>query len=168
MYAEGITNRIKEISNEYIPNKIIKVKLSNLPWITTNIKKLIRKRKRLFRKARQSNDLLIWQKFQRLRNKTTSMIRLSKQNHIEALADKLKSEKLSSRDWWPTLKYFISSGQKSTVPPLQSNGDSIIDDTGKANLLNDYFRDQALLNDRHVEVPFINDYPATSYLDELK
>ena len=83
LYAEGITKRIKEISNECIPNKIIKVKPSSLPWITTNIKRLIRKRKRLFRKARQSNDLLIWQKFRRLRNKTTSMIRLSKQNHID-------------------------------------------------------------------------------------
>ena len=167
LYAEGITNRIKEISNECIPNKIIKVKPSNLPWITTNIKKLIRKRKSLFRKARQSNDLLIWQKFRRLRNKTTSMIRLSKQNHIDTLADKLKSENLSSRDWWPTLKYFISSGQKSTIPPLQSNDDLIIDDTEKANLLNDYFRDQTLLNDIKVEVPVINDYPVTSYLDEL-
>ena len=95
------------------------------------------------------------------------MIRLSKQNHIDTLADKLKYENLSSRDWWPTLKYFISSGQKLTIPPLQSNGDLIIDDTEKANLLNDYFRNQTLLNDRNVEVPVINDYPVTSYLDEL-
>ena len=95
------------------------------------------------------------------------MIRLSKQNHTDTLADILKSKYLSSRDWWPTLKYFTSSGQKSTIPPLQSNGDLIIDDTEKANLLNDYFRDQTLLNDINVEVPVINDYPVTSYLDEL-
>ena len=37
----------------------------------------------------------------------------------------------------------------------------------KSPLLNDYFRDQTLLNDRNVEVPVINDYPVTSYLNEL-
>ena len=89
------------------------------------------------------------------------------QNYIDTLANKLKSENFSSRGWWPTPKYFISSGQKSTIPPLQSNGDLIIDDTEKANLLNDYFRDQTLLNDRNVEASVINDYPVTSYLDEL-
>ena len=34
-------------------------------------------------------------------------------------------------------------------------------------MLNDYFRDQTLLNYINVEVPVINDYPVTSYLDEL-
>ena len=95
------------------------------------------------------------------------MIRLSKQHHIDTLADKLKPENLSSSDWWPTLKYFISSGQKSTIPPLQSNVDLLINDTEKANLLNDNFKDQTLLNDRNVEVSVINDYPIISYLDEL-
>ena len=120
LYAERITNHIIEISNECIPNKIVRVKPSNLPWLAANIKKLIRKRKRLFRKG-PTNDPILWQRFRRLRNKITSMIRLSKQNHIDKLAEKLKSENLSSGDWWPTLKHFISPGQKSTLPPLQSN-----------------------------------------------
>ena len=34
-------------------------------------------------------------------------------------------------------------------------------------MLNDYFRNQTLLNYINVEVPVINDYPVTSYLDEL-
>ena len=78
------------------------------------------------------------------------MIRLSKQNHIDTLAENLKSENLSSGDWWPTLKHFISLGQKSTLPPLQSNDELIIDDFEKANLLNDYFRDQAILDEASV------------------
>ena len=167
VYAENITNRINELSNECIPNKNVKIKPSNLPWLTTTIKRLIRKRKRLFRKAKQTSNPASWQKFRRLRNKITSMIRLSKQNHINTLADKLKSETLSSRDWWPTLKHFISTSQTSTLPPLQCNDELVTDDTEKANLLNDYFRDQTLLDDSNVEVPFIQDYPVTSYLNDI-
>ena len=37
----------------------------------------------------------------------------------------------------------------------------------KANLLNNYFRDQTLLDGKNAEVPAINDYPLTSYLGEL-
>ena len=165
--AERITNHFKEISNECIPNKIVRVKPSNLPWLTANIKKLIRKRQRLFRKARRTNDPILWQRFRRLRNKITSMIRLSKQNHIDKLAEKLKSENLSFSDWWPTLKHFIFPGQKSTLPPLQSNDELIIDDFERANLLNDYFRDQTILDEAIDEVPDIQDYPLTSYLNDL-
>ena len=74
---------------------------------------------------------------------------------------------LSSPDWWPTLKLLISSGQNSNLPPLQSNDELIIDDLEKANLLNDYFRDQTLLDDANVEVPAIQDYPVTFYLSDL-
>ena len=76
VYAENITNRIDELSNECIPNKNVKIKPSNLTWLTTTIKRLIRKRKRLFRKAKQTSNPASWQTFRRLRNKITSMIRL--------------------------------------------------------------------------------------------
>ena len=148
------------------------IKLSGLNNLASlglqqTLKKLICKRKRLFRKARATNDPILLQRFRCLRNKITSMIRVSKPNHIDKLADKLKSENLSSADWWPTLKHFISSGQKTTLPPLQCNDELIIDDFKKTNLLNDYFRDQTLLNDANVEVPNIQDYPVTSYLNDL-
>ena len=69
--------------------------------------------------------------------------------------------------WWPTLKHFISTSQTSTLPPLHCNDELVTDDTEKANLLNDYFRDQTLLDDSNVEVPFIQDYPVTSYLNDI-
>ncbi|MCU7958379.1 MAG: reverse transcriptase family protein, partial [gamma proteobacterium symbiont of Bathyaustriella thionipta] len=167
LYANKLTDHVKSISKECIPNRMIKVNPSDLPWITTNIKKSIRKRKRLFRKAKRSNDPVIWQKFKRFRNKTTSMVRLSKQSHIDKLSERLKSDSPSSRNWWSTLKYFISSGQKSNIPPLQSNGELVVDDTEKANLLNDFFRDQTLLDDQNIDVPRINNYNVISSLDEL-
>ncbi|MEW8546337.1 MAG: endonuclease/exonuclease/phosphatase family protein [Candidatus Thiodiazotropha sp.] len=106
-YARNVTNHIKDISKQCIPNKTIRVRPLEPPWITSNIKKHIRKRKRLYRKAKITNNNDIWNKFRRLRNKTIALIRLSKQNHIEKLKAKLKSENLTSKDWWSTLKSFI-------------------------------------------------------------
>ena len=164
-YARNVTDHIKEISKQCIPNKSIRVRPSEPPWITSSIKRNIRKRKRLYRRAKTSNDLDIWNKFRRQRNKTTSLIRLSKQNHIDKLREKLKSDNLTSKDWWSTLKYFISPESKSTIPPLNSNNNVITDATEKANLFNNFFTAQTVINDQNVEVPDVVNHTFISELD---
>ena len=163
-YARNVTNHIKEISKQCIPNKTIRVRPLEPPWITSSIKKQIRKRKRLYRRAKTTNNPDIWNKFRRQRNKTISLIRLSKQNHIDKLKAKLKFENLTSKDWWSTLKYFISSEKVSNIPPLKSNNNIIFDATEKANLLNDFFTAQTVINDQNVDVPDVTDRNVISEL----
>ena len=144
VHASNITEHILEISKQCIPNRIIKIKPSDPPWITTAIKRLIRKRKRLFRKAKNTDDLVIWRKFRRCRNDVINQIRVSKQSYIDKMTEKLKSDKLTSKDWWRTLKYFISPNKASGIPSIQVNNSIITDEIEKANLLNNYFRDQTM------------------------
>ena len=167
VHASNITEHILEISKQCIPNRIIKIKPSDPPWITTAIKRLIRKRKRLFRKAKTTDDLVIWRKFRRCRNDVINQIRVSKQSYIDKMTEKLKSDKLTSKDWWRTLKYFISPNKASGIPSIQVNNSIITDEIEKANLLNNYFRDQTLINDNNVEIPLINYYNVASNLDSI-
>ena len=81
------------------------------------------------------------------------MIRDSKGKSNENIANKLKSGTLSAKDWWSTLKSVISPNRSNSFPPLDNDGQIITDDVNKANALNDYFRDQTLINDSDVEVP---------------
>ena len=141
VHASNITEHTLEISKQCIPNIIIKIKPSDSPWITTAIKRLIRKRKRLFRKAKSTDDLVIWRKFRRCRNDVINHIRVSKQSCMDKMTEKLKSDKLhvTSKDWWSTLKYFISPNKTSGIPSIQYNNSIITDEIEKANLLNNYF-----------------------------
>ena len=123
--------------------------------MTTIIKQQIRKRKRAFRRAKQTNTVVQWAKFKRMRNNVVSLIRESKRNIKEKLSTKLKSQPLSSRDWWRTLKTFISSESKSKIPPLEINGSVFTDDIDEANWLNDYFRDQTLINENNAFLPIL-------------
>ena len=95
------------------------------------------------------------------------MIRKSKQSHTDKLKEKLTSEQLSSKDWWKTLKHFISPAKSSSIPPLNDNDIIVSDPTEKANLLNNYFRDQTILNDNNVEVPYCPSHNVFSELDSL-
>lgn len=166
-YTCNISSCILSIAKECIPNKIIRIKPSDPPWLTSRIKCFIRKRKRAYRKAKRTNLPEHWVKFKRLRNKVTSMLRESKQAQTDKIANKLKSDSLSSRSWWSTLKSFISPTSKSTIPPLEHNGRLYSEEQEKANLLNDFFCDQTILNDQNAMLPRITPYTFASRLSNL-
>ena len=63
----------------------------------------------------------------------------------------IKSENFSSKDWWPILKSFISPSN-SSIPTLEKDGFIFTDETDKANVLNDFFRDQTILDDQHAPI----------------
>ena len=164
LYASNLNSTILSLTKECIPNKSIRVRTSDPPWITTLLKRQIRKRKRLYRKAKQTNLERHWIKFRQLRNETNTMIRNSKQQFYDNIAEKLKSKSLSSKDWWSTLKTFISPNLNSAIPPIESEGIIYTDDFEKANLFNNYFQGQTVLDDSNAVLP---ELPEPSYLTSL-
>ena len=164
LYASNLNSTILSLTKECIPNKSIRVRTSDPPWITTLLKRQIRKRKRLYRKAKQTNLERHWIKFRQLRNETNTMIRNSKQQFYDNIAEKLKSKSLSSKDWWSTLKTFISPNLNSAIPPIESEWIIYTDDFEKANLFNNYFQGQTVLDDSNAILP---ELPEPSYLTSL-
>ena len=167
VYANNFTNHILYIAKECIPNRVIRVRPSDPPWLTTYIKRFIRKRKRAYRKAKLTNLPTNWNKFRKLRNKVVNMIREAKNTHTDKISDKLKSGSISSRDWWTILKLFISPKTRSTVPPIEHNGAVYTEDQDKATLLNDFFQIQTLLNDQNAALPDIPRYNVESKLSTI-
>ena len=167
VYAKRLIDKILEISKDCIPNKIVTIRPSDPPWMTSSIKRYIRKRKRASRRAKQTNFMNDWNTFRRLRNKTISMIRESKKALNESLSDKLKSDSLSPRQWWSLLKSFISPSSQASSPPLEKDGLVFVEEVEKANVLNDFFRDQTLLNDHDVALPEIAPYLVERCLSSL-
>ena len=55
-YAENITKRITDLTNKHVPNRLINARKTDPAWLTTHVKKLIRKKKRLYDKY---NNLII-------------------------------------------------------------------------------------------------------------
>ena len=59
-YADSVANVITANLRKFIPSKTVNVSLREPPWLTCEIKKKIRRRKRLYRKAKKSNDVIHW------------------------------------------------------------------------------------------------------------
>ena len=167
VYAENIFSAVENIARECIPNRNVRIKASEPPWITSSIKSLIRKRKRAYKKARKTNVVGHWQSFKGIRNKVITMIRQAKDSFHDKLSSKLKSHKLCSKDWWSTLKYFINSNSSSTIPPLEHNNSVFTEEIDKANVLNMFFKSQTILNDDGVVLPDIQAAQVDTELDRI-
>ena len=103
-YANNITECITKLAKKHIPNKDIKIRKSDPAWLTTDIKRLIRKRKRLYDKYKISKNITDFEIYKNIRNKVTLEIRKSKKNQLDKLSEKLKSNDLNQKDWWKTSK----------------------------------------------------------------
>ena len=79
IYTENITNKIIEFTNTCIPNKTVRIRPYEPPWMNSTIRRKIRIRKRAYRKAKQTNTEYHWNKFLQLRNKIILDISVAKQ-----------------------------------------------------------------------------------------
>lgn len=156
IYATNIANHIRTIAEKHIPNKDATIRTSDPPWLDSNIRKLIKKRRRLFNKAKRTKTNEDTNKYRRFRNKVTKCIRQSKKKHIDKLSEKLLASTLSSSDWWRTLKSFIKPHSASVIPPLNKDATIISSNVDKANVFNDYFISQCQLNDDNTPLPDMN------------
>ncbi|MCG7868583.1 MAG: endonuclease/exonuclease/phosphatase family protein [Candidatus Thiodiazotropha taylori] len=167
VYADNINTAINSMATECIPSRHVQIKPLDPPWLTTSLKRHIRKRKRAFRKAKRTNLDSHWKKFKKLRNKVTTMIRDSKKSYYDKLADRLKSSTLSTKDWWSTLKGFINPNSNSSIPPLEHDNKIYTDECDKANILNKYFQSQTLLDETNAVPPDIAPPPLNSELNTI-
>ena len=158
-YANNLTECITKLAKKHIPNKDIKIRKSDPAWLTTDIKRLMRKRKRLYDKYKRSKNITDFEIYKNIRNKVTFEIRKSKKCQIEKLSEKLKSNEIDQKDWWKTLKSFITSEQPSTFPPLCKDDIVYTNDNDKANILNQFFTDQTILDDSNASLPSSNQIP---------
>ena len=89
LYANNLHSAVVNIAHECIPNRQVRVKISEPPWLTTYVKRHIRNRKRAYRKAKQSNIEHDWHKFRKIRNAVVKLIRESKQFYYDKLRTSL-------------------------------------------------------------------------------
>ncbi len=90
IYTDNIITVLLSISKSCIPNRDVVIRNDEPPWMTSTIRKSIRKRKRLYRKAKRTGNQLHWTSFRQLRNKTVSLIKEAKGSQTSKLENNLQ------------------------------------------------------------------------------
>ena len=152
--AELMVKTISNCIDEFIPHKLVTIRQNDTSWMNGNIRTLMRKRNRLHIKAKNRNMQRDWELFREARNKVISSIRKAKYDYNTKL-DNILNNKHGSKTWWQVLKRYIKQkdNSKSAFPPIENNGVLYESDDDIANVMNNYFVNQATVDKPDEDVP---------------
>ena len=169
IYTEKFTNAVKNVCEKVIPSKVVRIRPSDPPWFCSSIRYAIRKRKRAFRRAKRTNLPEHWATFKIYRNEAVKVLRNAKASYFNKLSNKLHSETLKSKDWWNTMKSFITTSSSSNeIPPIYHNDSVYSEPNEKANVFNEFFYQQTVLNERDKVLPQSPENPDRPLLSNIQ
>ena len=115
-----------------------------LPWITRQIKRMMRKRERLFKMARSSKHASHWQSYKKYPNLVKRQIHLAHSNYVNYVIGSFLGVG-DGKAFWNYIK--LQRTESIGIPPLQV-GDNVFDSNeGKADILNKHFQSVFTLED---------------------
>ena len=123
----------------HAPLRLMRLRGNSIPWISPDIKNLMRVRDSYKKKAVKNNSQIYWEKFKEIRNKVNSELTKAKTaffcNKFENCAQS-KDMKHS----WKLINILLGKNKKSNnISQLKCDDVVILDDTLKAEAFNDFF-----------------------------
>ena len=129
---------LNDLMRKHIPQKTISGRF-NLPWITTEIKRKVRLKQRLYNKARdtmdQTKQKIEWDRFKQTQKETRTEISKSYWDYINNCLDPENDK--DSKKLWQFLK--AKKNDKSGVGTLYQGDKTATTSKSKAEMLNNYF-----------------------------
>ena len=130
---------ILRIAKESIPNKTVCVRPDDKPWFSNQLRKLLRNKSRLHRKAKCKNTPEAWALFRAARNDYIRNISAAKHEYENIKYDRLCDNDMTSKEWWSIVKEVQSANEfYSGIPPIEVGNLIITDYKDKASSFNDF------------------------------
>ena len=155
-----ITSFIQDSADKHIPPKTSRT-ISSVPWITSEIRRKIRRRNKTHAKAKKTGSKKLRSKFELLRREIKDDVRKQHDLYVNNLVGDVKA---NPRDFYR----YINSQKKDNqgIPPLKRRvGTSITaSEIEQAEEFNGQFTDLFNKND-HSEVPFLS--RSAPFMDDI-
>ena len=145
--------------NKHVPSKVLSTRF-HLPWLTVTVKRLIRKKQRVYNRARRYQRECDWKEYKILRYKIRNQLRDLHKNHLTKVISSENNKK-------PLWHYIKSKRQDHTgVSTLRVNGTVISDSVSKVEALNQHFMSVFTIEETdNLSDKGISPYPATSNIE---
>ena len=126
-----------DILNKHAPVAKIKVKGNHLPYVTSELKSMIRQRDYLRAKANKTGSNLLRQAYNHIKNRVNYKLFTLRKNYY---SDKIEENKGNLKGTWKILRQAIGLGNKSVgIDKIVSNGSDTSDSGDIARVCNQHF-----------------------------
>ena len=130
-------DEVTMLASKHIPTKLIR-SYRDLPWMTRELKHLIRRKNRWHKKAKRSKSRRVWEKYCDLQKQAKAEMRRCYNNYISnTLGPKMEE---NPKIFWRHVNRGIRRDNNSGISALRNRGQLISDAMEKCNILSDYFK----------------------------
>ena len=151
----SLQTKLEKLMTDHIPSKMTSTRYHQ-PWITTETKRLLRKKEKWYKKSKQINSQRVLSKFKNIKKECQQKCRKAHSDYVKNLVSENNYKKL-----WTYIKGKTS--ENTGVADL-TNGNKIVHDPKtKADLLNDQFSSVFSKPDPTTTVP-----PTKSHIPIMK
>ena len=159
--VKTLTDKLQEVASRCIPTKTVRVR-QDKPWVTTDLRRNIRKRERLFKIASSRQTDHDWARWRAQSNLVTSINRKLKNEHTKQKVIILLESRKDSYKYHKILKDIAGVRRDSEIPPLiATDGTIISDDNIKAEKFNNYFCAQTDIRITDIQREHLREYENT-------
>ena len=138
---EQFTNTLEKGCQHFIP--IRKASSRNgLPWVNRTIKRLLRKRNKLYRKMKTQNTQQLRKRFLEMKHLCRRQVKLAYESYLEDLLTPHDTSTAQTKPDTKKLYTLLKHAKQDAhgIDTLKTNGKSFQKDTDKANVLNEQFQ----------------------------
>ena len=153
-----------EVCKRKIPNRIIKIRPTDKPWITHEVKINIRKRNRLYKSYKRSKNPIheaIWKEAAKTTNFIMNQAKLA---HTEKIKSLLSNISIGEKSYWKIAKEVYGSKKIIGIPAITDDNKTITTSSEKAQCFNKYFTEQQTLP----PLPFNQQLPPIEFLTDSR
>ena len=133
---DTLVNHLMSSQDKHIPSKLSSMRY-NVPWLTSTIRRMCRKKRRLYRRAKKSGKQEHMIAFKAIQNETRDALRQAHWAYVNSIL----VDGLERGDVKPFYGYVKSQQQDSQgVSPLRERGQLFSDAPSKARILSEQFK----------------------------
>ena len=90
--VNNFTSTLLDAAKQNVPNKKCIIRPHDKPWMRNYIRREIRKRRRLHRKAKRTNNDIDWSHYRTQRNIVIGKIRQAKLDYFEHICENIQND----------------------------------------------------------------------------
>ena len=158
--TEVFTETFLIVAERCIPTREVTIRRNDKSWFNNELRREMRKRDRLRKKALKSKTDVNILKYKKQRNRVNNLKKAAKEKFENNLDNFILENVTNPKAYWKIMKMLIKSTKGSnSIPPLQNiiNDDALNEiaytDTEKCTLLNKYFCSITKLDEENHQLP---------------
>ena len=160
------TDNFLSIISSNIPNKIVTFDDGDAPWVTTSLKNLLHKDRKIYAEWNKNGRVPdLYARVKLHQEKTKKAIMDAKSRFLDNLSKKICNPTTGQKTFWSAYKRLSNKKKNTNIPPVFENGKYISDFKEKSSIFNKYFAIQCQPFDIESTLPVFTPLTSNSLSD---